>query len=321
MPEDRMWIEIAEQIGAATGKQFEIIDRQSIGGGCINQTYLISNDALAAKAEAAPTERLLPRQRLRQRQRLEDRYFIKLNQPALMEMFAAEAKGLQEMAATATIKVPAPICWGVAANHSYLVLEELDLTERGNPNNWKEMGRNLAALHNYRISNIPKFGWHLNNTIGSTPQINTWETNWTTFFKNHRLGYQFQLARRKGGHFPKADRLLAAIPEILSDRYPQPSLVHGDLWSGNASFTTAGSPVIFDPATYWGDREVDLALTELFGGFPRAFYQGYESVSPLDPGYDRRKRLYNLYHILNHYNLFGGSYQSQANSAIDLLLS
>jgi fructosamine-3-kinase len=294
MSDDRLWNEIAREISRVTDRAFEPIDRRSIGGGCINQAYII-----ASKTE---------------------RYFIKLNQADRVEMFAAEARGLQEMGATQTIKVPLPICWGMVNEKSYLVLECLDLTSRGNSQNWAEMGRNLVAMHDYRISNSPKFGWHTDNTIGSTPQLNTWETDWTIFFKNQRLGYQFQLARRKGGNFPQADRLLATIPAILANHQPQPSLVHGDLWGGNASFTTAGLPVIFDPATYWGDREVDLAMTELFGGFPAAFYQGYTSVYPLDPGYDRRKQLYNLYHILNHYNLFGGSYQSQANSAIELLL-
>jgi fructosamine-3-kinase len=295
MQEDRIWIEIAREIGRATDKQFEIIDRKSIGGGCINQVYQISTDR-------------------------QDRYFIKLNQPALAAMFAAEAKGLLEMAATATITVPTPICWGITEDRSYLVLEYLDLTDRSNPKSWKEMGQNLAAMHRHQISSTSKFGWHQNNTIGSTPQVNTWETDWMTFFKNHRIDYQLQLALRKGGNFPKATQLLAAIPQILANHHPQPSLVHGDLWGGNAGFTTTGNPVIFDPATYWGDREVDLAMTELFGGFPAAFYQGYESVYPLDAGYAQRKVLYNLYHILNHYNLFGGSYQNQANRTIDSLV-
>jgi fructosamine-3-kinase len=289
------WIEIARQIGETTGHQGKIIDRKSIGGGCINQAYQITTDR-------------------------QDRYFIKLNQPALADMFAAEAQGLLEMAATETITVPLPICWGVVTDYSYLVLNYLDLTDRSSPKNWTQMGQNLAAMHRYRITDTPKFGWHLDNTIGSTPQINTWETDWVTFFKNHRIEYQLQLAQRNGGNFPKATQLLATIPQILANHHPQPSLVHGDLWGGNAGFTTAGNPVIFDPATYWGDREVDLALTELFGGFPAAFYQGYESVYPLDAGYAQRKVLYNLYHILNHYNLFGGSYQNQANRMIDSLL-
>jgi fructosamine-3-kinase len=295
MREDRMWVEIANEISLATGKQCKIVDLKSVGGGCINQAYQISTDK-------------------------NERYFIKLNQPSLAKMFAAEAKGLLEMAATQTITVPMPICWGVVTNYSYLVLEYLDLTDCSNPKNWTQMGRNLAAMHRYQITNMPQFGWHINNTIGSTPQLNTWETNWTTFFKNQRIGDQLQLAHQKGGHFPRATELIAAIPQILANHHPQPSLVHGDLWGGNAGFTTASIPIIFDPATYWGDREVDLAMTELFGGFPAAFYQGYESVYPLDAGYSQRKVLYNLYHILNHYNLFGGSYQNQANRTIDSLL-
>jgi fructosamine-3-kinase len=297
-----MWTKIAAQITQATGKHFEMVSRQTISGGCINQAYLVSNVGGAS-----------PRSN-------RERYFVKLNQSSLVDMFVAEAKGLSEIAATETIKVPIPICWGVTEEHSYLVLEYLDLTTEANPQNWTQMGRNLAALHHYQMSNSLKFGWDIDNTIGSTPQINTWEKDWATFFANHRIGYQLQLAQSKGGNFPKAAQIIAKIPELLANYHPKPSLVHGDLWSGNASFTTAGVPVIFDPAIYWGDREVDVAMAALFGGFPNAFYQGYNDVYPLDPDYSTRKILYDLYHILNHYNLFGGNYQAQANNIIDRLL-
>jgi fructosamine-3-kinase len=164
------------------------------------------------------------------------------------------------------------------------------------------------------------FGWDINNTIGSTVQINNWTANWAEFWAEHRIGYQLQLARRRGGNFSQGETLLAAIPKLLEGYKPQPSLVHGDLWGGNASVTAAGEPVIFDPAAYWGDREVDIAMTELFGGFSPAFYRGYNEVWLLDSGYEKRKTLYNLYHILNHFNLFGGSYESQANQMIDRIL-
>jgi fructosamine-3-kinase len=180
------------------------------------------------------------------------------------------------------------------------------------------MGQQLAALHQTKVGDT--FGWERQNTIGSTPQINTWTADWTEFWVKHRLGYQLQLAQQRGGHFPKQDQLLNLIPDLLAGHTPQPSLVHGDLWSGNAAVTQTGEPVIFDPATYVGDREVDLAMTELFGGFPAAFYQGYNQVFPLDEGYQQRKPLYNLYHVLNHFNLFGGSYESQANRMIMQLL-
>lgn len=224
------------------------------------------------------------------------------------------------MLETQSIRVPKPICCGTQGNSAYIVLEWLEL---GGSNNqpWEEMGRQLAAMHRWNppISER-RFGWRRNNTIGSTPQINTWTENWGDFFAEHRIGYQLKLARR-GGSFDRGERLLAIIPELLRDRQPQPSLVHGDLWGGNAGFTAQGEPVIFDPAAYVGDREVDLAMTELFGGFPKAFYRGYNEVFPLDPGYERRKTLYNLYHILNHFNLFGGGYASQANRAIAQILS
>ncbi len=295
MDEELIWVKIAEEITQATGQKFEITSRQPVGGGCINQAYLISDDRL-------------------------DRYFVKRNQSSRVEMFTAEAKGLLEMAATKTIAVPTPICWGVVEQDSYLVLNYLDLVDRPNSQSWQQMGRNLAAIHRYQLPH-QAFGWHQHNTIGSTPQLNTWESDWATFFKNQRIGYQLQLAARRGGTFPKAAELLDRIPQILANHHPPASLVHGDLWGGNAGFTRTGIPVIFDPATYWGDREVDLAMTELFGGFPAAFYEGYTAVYSLDPGYSQRKILYNLYHILNHYNLFGGSYQHQANEAIKRLLS
>jgi fructosamine-3-kinase len=297
-----MWTKISEEIAKATGKDFEIVDRQTISGGSINQAYLVSN-----VGGAAPTEH-------------RERYFVKLNRSDLLEMFAAEAKGLSEIAGTETIKVPSVICWGVAGDRSYLVLEYLDLTDNATPQNWNQMGRDLATMHQRRISPDRQFGWHIDNTIGSTAQINTWEDNWATFFTNHRIGYQLQLAQSNGGKFPRAAQLIAKIPELLANYRPKPSLVHGDLWSGNASFTTAGIPVIFDPATYWGDREVDVAMAALFGGFPNAFFQGYADVYPLDPDYSTRKILYDLYHILNHHNLFGGNYQGQANNMIDRLL-
>jgi fructosamine-3-kinase len=290
----KMWNEIAAQISQATGTHFEIGDRQSIDGGCINQAYLVSNE--------------------------QERYFVKLNRSSLIDMFAAEASGLSAIATTNTIKVPLPICWGIAEDCSYLVLEHLDFTLNPQRENWGEMGRKLAAMHRFQISPDRQFGWHTNNTIGSTPQINTWERDWATFFTQHRIGYQLELAQHHGGNFPKAAQVLAKIPEFLDNYYPQPSLVHGDLWSGNASFTTAGTPVIFDPATYWGDREVDVAMAALFGGFPNAFYQGYADVYPLDPDYSTRKVLYDLYHILNHYNLFGGNYQGWANNLIETIL-
>jgi len=287
-----MWTKIAEHISQVTGEKFDIKNRRSVGGGCINQGYVISDN--------------------------NHTYFGKINQASQVDMFAAEALGLKEMWETQTIKVPQPICWGTADNSAYIVQEYLELGSGGGKIAWEEMGKQLAAMH--KTSNFKGFGWHENNTIGSTPQINNWTTDWADFFAEHRINFQIKLAKRRGGQFSQGETLIKAIPELLANHHPQPSLVHGDLWGGNASITASGEPVIFDPATYYGDREVDLAMTELFGGFPAAFYQGYNAVWPLEPGYELRKSLYNLYHILNHFNLFGGGYESQANRMIKQIL-
>jgi fructosamine-3-kinase len=291
-----MWTAIAQQISQATGTPCPDPAARSVGGGCINQAYqLVSGDRT---------------------------YFVKLNQAERVAMFEAEALALRDMAASQTIRVPQPICWGTVERASFIVLEWVELGGRGGDHAWEQMGRDLAALHRWSqpAGTGPGFGWHQTNTIGSTPQPNPWTADWMSFWVEARIGYQLKLARRQGGHFPQGDRLLATIPDLLANHNPQPSLLHGDLWSGNAAIAADGTPMIFDPAAYWGDREADIAMTELFGGFPAAFYRGYEAVWPLDAGYRDRKTLYNLYHILNHFNLFGGSYGNQANRMITDLL-
>lgn len=296
-----MWTEIASHISNVTGETFEIKNRRTVSGGCINQGYAVSGDTAT--------------------------YFVKLNQAAYIEMFDAEALGLNQMLDSKTIRVPKPICVGTAGDSAYIVMEWLEFGGSGNSHAWEEMGRQLAAMHKATPVQPSSgkesqgwFGWDRNNTIGSTPQINTWTSDWAGFFAEHRLGYQFKLAQRKGGYFPQQEQLLAVVPNLLNHQ-PKPSLVHGDLWGGNAAITNSGEPVILDPATYVGDREVDLAMTELFGGFQAAFYRGYNEVWPLNSGYKQRKVLYNLYHILNHFNLFGGGYGSQANRMIEQVLS
>lgn len=286
-----MWTEIAQAISRETEQEFAIADTKSVSGGCINQGYRVSS---------------------------KDRtYFVKLNDVSKVEMFAAEALGLKQMYATKTITVPQPICWGTAANSSYLVLQWLDLGS-GSNQSWTEMGRQLAAMH--RVGTSKDFGWSRNNTIGSTPQINTWMDNWADFFAEQRIGYQLKLAKRRGGNFPESNRVVDLVRNKLAEWQPPVSLVHGDLWSGNAAISSDGAPIILDPATYYGDRETDLAMTELFGGFPTAFYQGYNEAWQLDSGYGQRKSIYNLYHVLNHFNLFGGGYANQAQTIIQRLI-
>jgi fructosamine-3-kinase len=168
------------------------------------------------------------------------------------------------------------------------------------------------------------FGWRRNNTIGSTPQINTPGDDWVNFWRQHRLGYQLELAGRNGcgkALLKVGDRLMDKFPALFSSYHPRPSMLHGDLWGGNASALADGTPVIYDPAFYYGDREADLAMTELFGGFGRAFYATYDETWPLDSGYPVRRTFYNLYHVINHFNMFGGGYLGQAVSMTERVLA
>ena len=232
--------------------------------------------------------------------------FLKVNAARYADAFAAEADGLQALG-KAGMRVPQPLAHGVAGGQAYLLLEFLDLQRSGD---FGALGRMLASSHQQAG---PRFGWHRDNFIGTTPQENGWRDDWRRFWQERRLQPQARLARKNG-----FDLHVDWPADLLQGHDPQPSLLHGDLWSGNAAFTAAG-PAVFDPAVYYGDREADLAMTELFGGFPREFYEGYESVWPLDKGYQRRKHLYNLYHLLNHLNLFGAGYLGQVQATLRLL--
>lgn len=286
------WDRIAEDITRSTGQAFHIEHTRSQGGGCINQAYAVSDG--------------------------ERRYFVKLNQASALEMFEAEAEGLNALAAPGAIRVPEPVCSGIVGAQSYLVMEALDLGGHCDP---ALLGQQLAALHK---ETRDRYGWHRDNTIGSTPQINTPTSDWIDFYRDHRLGFQLDLAARNDiGHaaINMGHRLLQDLPGFFEGYRPLASLLHGDLWSGNVGGDAAGNPVIFDPAVYYGDHETDLAMTELFGGFGERFFSSYHAVFPIDPGYSTRKTLYNLYHILNHFNLFGGGYGHQAQSMMERLLS
>lgn len=283
---------LAERIGSATGREFVIAGRQPVGGGDINQAErLTGGDGR--------------------------RYFVKFNRADRLAMFEAEADGLDEILRTGAIRAPRPICGGVDGGRAFLVLEYLELDGRGDA---AELGRRLAALHGNRQS---RFGWRRDNTIGATPQPNDWLDDWIDFLRQRRLGFQLELARHGGGPsrlIDQGERLLTRLEDFFSGYAPVPSLLHGDLWGGNHGYA-GGEPVLFDPAVYYGDREADLAMTELFSGFPAAFHSAYRDAWPLDAGYATRKNLYNLYHLLNHHNLFGGGYAGQAERMIGRLLA
>ncbi len=282
--------QITRQLADHLGTALQYKQHQSLYGGDINQSFLLKTN--------------------------QDPFFIKLNKASRLAMFKAEAAALEEMARSHTLRVPQPLLAGTVDNQAFLVMEYIEMGGSSAASE-EALGQQLAAMHQVARD---QFGWTRDNTIGSTRQINTQETDWTTFWREHRIAPQLHWA---GNHTlsQKGEQLLDRLETLFDDHHPTPSLLHGDLWGGNWSTARSGEPVIYDPALYYGDREADLAMTELFGGFSTRFYNAYNEAWPLEEGYSWRKRLYNLYHILNHYNLFGGGYGRQAEQTIDHLLN
>lgn len=241
------------------------------------------------------------------------RAFLKIG--AASHPFEAEAAALAEIAATRTLRAPRVLAHGVAEGAGYLLLEWIDLAEGGD---WAAAGRQLAAMH---ACVQASHGWSRDNTIGASPQFNSPKASWAGFYRERRLRPQFALARANGLVQVAALEATAcrAADTLLAGHRPPPSLLHGDLWRGNLAFGRSGEPVLFDPATYYGDAETDLAMTRLFGGFPERFYRAYHEARPPATGAAQRLPLYQLYHVLNHANLFFGGYVAQAIALIGRL--
>ncbi len=253
-----------------------------VGGGCINQGAQIETET-------------------------GKRFFLKTNTHNPADMFAQERRGLEVLKAPGAPYVPQAYLHGP----DFLLLEDLD-PAAPQRDYWETFGRQLAALHKYTH---PYFGFDQDNYIGSTPQPNPWVADGYVFFGEHRLLFQARLARQRGllDHAGLQDvkTLVARLPGLIPE---QPaSLIHGDLWSGNAITNSEGQPALIDPAVHYGWAEAELAMTGLFGAFPDTFYRAYQQENPLAPGYEDRFPLYNLYHLLNHLNLFGLGYRSQVN--------
>ena len=263
-----------------------------VGGGDINQAY---------------------RLRLGGRQ-----FFVKLNRAERLAMFEAERAGLEALAATRTIRVPGVYASGRFAESAYIVMEYIELAGRPDAG---RLAADLAALHGHCAG---RFGFGRDNTIGSTPQPNGFLDDWIEFWRERRLGFQLRLAADRGFDRRLIDagfRLADNLEPLFGEYRPRASLLHGDLWSGNQGADAAGNPVIYDPACYYGDHETDLAMMELFGSPGAEFFAVYGQHFAIDAGYERRRDLYNLYHVLNHANLFGGGYSGQASRMIDSLLA
>lgn len=262
-----------------------------IAGGDVNTSYLLTTSGL--------------------------QYFVKtLNRPNAQLMHVAEADGLKALRHNPLIAVPEVIGQGSKGQTSFILLQALQL---GGPSSWRAVGRGLATTHKQTSD---RFGWPKNNFIGTSVQLNHEHPSWSQFWWHQRLLPQLELAYRNSHRAalqPWEQALLEASERLLESHNPQPSLVHGDLWSGNVGFLQDGQPAMFDPACYYGDREVDLAMSQLFGGFDKEFYDAYQAAWPLTEGHQQRCVMYNLYHLLNHLNLFGSGYLPQCLNAITQL--
>lgn len=280
-----------QAITSLFGENLRIVSKRPVHGGDINESYCLSlSDGSAV--------------------------FMKCNSPKNLSFFEAEAKGLDALRKTETIGVPKALAMGTdkAQRMSFLLMEYLEHAAKLTKY-WEIFGRELAMLHRADCAEYAEvaegrpFGFTHDNYIGASPQINTPKEDWTTFFRECRLLPQIKMAERylDSKMRKQFTKLMDHLDSYLVE--PEfPSLTHGDLWSGNAVCGPNGKAWILDPAVYVGHYEAELAMTELFGGNPQSFYDAYHEVTPIDRGYHDRRDLYNLYHMLNHLNLFGGTY-------------
>lgn len=284
-----MWQAITEHINSELESQFDIEHKTQLNGSEINIAYHISGNG--------------------------QHYFVKINQREQLEQFETEVQSLLALQHAHCIRVPKVICAGQTLDKAFLVLEYLPFSDDSIAG-WRNLAQQLALLHKQHEQAMYGFDW--DNMLGTTAQPNKWQSNWSSFFSEQRLGWQLQLLLEQGFGFGKIDYLVEQCRQRLAHYQPAPSLLHGDLWRGNVGFI-ADSAAVFDPACYFGDRETDIAYSTLFGRFPDPFYQAYSELYPLDADFNQRKDLYNLYHVLNHAYLFRGAYLVQAQEMIKQL--
>lgn len=246
-------------------------------------------------------------------------FFLKLNTSEFISAFISEVHGLEEIAKWKCIQVPKVYAVGTIPNQSFLILEYIE-SKPSTPDMFKVLGRELALLH--KKSSSESFGFYEDNTLGSTLQLNTQDFSWSNFFFQNRLFPQLEAIRELYDDevvFDTGMQLEIKLSQWFEGLNIKPSLLHGDLWTGNLLANNENKPVIFDPAVYYGHSEAELGIMKMFGGFPDEFYHSYHDVLPLESGFKERLCLYQLYHTLNHYQIFGLAYRESCLSLLHIL--
>lgn len=280
---------VIEQAVRETGDVSEVERIRAVAGGDINEAFYVRTE--------------------------ERSYFVKMNRQAARDFFECEARGLELLRTTETVAVPRVYFCGEKNDAAVLVLEWIE-GER-HPQTEDILGRNLALMHQ---TYGPGFGLDYDNYIGPFPQVNGWHDHWLAFLREQRLGYQAEMAERKGRmrgrRKAKMERLLQRLPEWIPP-HPQPSMLHGDLWGGNWIVGGGGTPYLIDPAVFYGHFEFELAFTELFGGYSDRFYDAYREVQDISDEYENRRPLYQLYYLLVHLNAFGEAYGGSVDRVLN----
>ena len=281
--------QVEQSLSEKLGEDVKVLSSGTLGGGCINN---------ASKLETT-----------------KGNFFLKWNSDSEKNMFLREAESLQELRIAAKSELVVPEVFAakeIDETPGFLVLEMLD-SDSPSSDTDEILGRGLATIH---LHAAEKFGFHNNNYCGSTLQDNSWKKSWVEFFRDNRLRFLLNLIQQErplsSSQTKVYDKLLEKIPVLIPDD-SEPVLIHGDLWSGNYMLTSNG-PALIDPASYYANREMEMGIMTMFGGFSQQFYSAYNEVNPLPAEWRDRNRLYQLYHVLNHYYLFGGGYGQQALS-------
>ncbi|WP_434339685.1 fructosamine kinase family protein [Motilimonas cestriensis] len=285
-----MWSDICKNISSALNQEFQPIEKKPLLNGNISHTYRLSS--------------------------AHEQFFVKIDELDKLELFACQTDNLSKISQSQTIQCPKVICYGTTRAFSYLVLEYFNFSY-AKDQSWYATGEQIARMHQYGEQKM--FGWDTDNYISALVQPNRWAKRWSTFFSEQRIGWQLELALENGMAFGNIDSIVDQAHQVLIHHKPTPSLLHGNLWLGNIGFHL-DEPVVFGTASYWGDREAEIARSRLFNVFPESFYQGYEHVWPLAHDYTDRELIYQLYYLLTLCNQDGSDHQFKTEMLVKRIM-